>query len=191
MLSKEFIGTVSTLLTLVGYLPYILSTVKGRTKPHVFSWIIWGTIATIVFFAQTSDDAGPGAWAMGFSAAGCFIIAALAVRFGEKKITRSDWLSFVGALMAIPIWCLTRNPLWAVLLVTAIDACGYYPTFRKSWHHPREENVIVYIVDSMKFVLALLALEHYSTVTVLSPLFIALVEAALTVMILWRRLVRR
>lgn len=187
MSNNEILGCLSLALSVIGYGPYVLSTLRRQIKPHMFSWIIWGMIAAIAFFAQDSDDAGPGAWAMGFTAVSCLVIAALAAHCGEKHITRSDWLSFVGALLAIPLWYVTQDPLWALVLVTAIDSCGYYPTFRKSWNKPRDENIIVYVMDATKFVLALLALEHYSVVTVLSPLFVSVVETALVMMILMRR----
>ncbi len=187
MLDKNVLGIVSIILTLVGYTPYFLTTLKGQTKPHLFSWIIWGLISAISYFAQDSDNAGPGAWASGVSATGCFVIAALAVRYGEKNIKRSDWFCLIATLAAIPLWAVTENALWAVLLITVIDAGGYYPTFRKSWSNPREENIIVYILDTIKYVFALFALSHYSVITTLSPLFIVLAEGSLVLLILWRR----
>jgi hypothetical protein len=187
MLTKPFLGYLSAFLTLAGYGPYVLSTLSGRTRPHLFSWFIWGTIATIIFFAQDSDNAGPGAWSMGVSGIGCFVIAGLAIHYGEKVITWSDWASFVAALAAIPLWITTRNALWAVVMVTMIDACGYYPTYRKSWSNPREENIAPYSFDTVKCIIALFALNHYSFVTVLSPAFIAVTEGILVSMILWRR----
>jgi len=48
----------------------------------------------------------------------------------------ADWYFFLAALAAIPLWLLTRTPLYSVVVVTVIDALAYVPTFRKSWHRP-------------------------------------------------------
>ena len=187
MLSKEIFGYISVAMAVIGYLPYICTVLQKRTKPHVFSWVIWGTVSAIIYCAQDSVNAGAGDWAMGFTALTCFFIAGLALFYGEKKITRSDWISFVGALTAIPVWYVTQNPLGAVIMATIIDTAAYYPTFRKSYFKPYEENLVVYCSTVVKFIFALLALDHYSLVTVLSPTFIIFVESAFIMMVLWRR----
>jgi hypothetical protein len=141
----------------------------------------------IVFLAQLSKGAGAGAWVTGFSAAACVLIAGLFVTRGEKNITKSDWLAFVGAIITIPVWYFTHDPLWAVILATAIDAMAYYPTFRKSYFKPYEENFFTYSMDTFKWIVALFALGNYSATTMLYPLFLLLANSALVSMILWRR----
>lgn len=141
---KDIYGYASVALTFAGYSPYIRSTIRGKIKPHVFSWMIWSAIAGIAFFAQDSDGAGPGAWAMGITAISCAIIAVLAFFIGDRDIKRSDWGFFLGAICSLPVWYITHNALYAIFLITLIDAFGYYPTFRKTWNRPFDENEIVY-----------------------------------------------
>jgi len=74
------------------------------------------------FFAQLSDKAGAGSWATGLSAAFCLDIGILALFRGEKHITRGDWIAFLTTFLAIPLWVVTSDLLWSVLLVTGIDA---------------------------------------------------------------------
>jgi hypothetical protein len=31
---------VAVILTWIAFLPYILSTFRGQTRPHVFSWVV-------------------------------------------------------------------------------------------------------------------------------------------------------
>jgi uncharacterized protein with PQ loop repeat len=37
---KEVIGIIAVIFTFVGYIPYIMDTIKGKTKPHIYSWFI-------------------------------------------------------------------------------------------------------------------------------------------------------
>lgn len=174
-------------ISTIGYGIYIRSTLKKQTKPHLFSWAVWTVLMFIVFFAQLSKGGGAGAWVTGFSAAACLIIAGLAVTYGERNITKSDWFAFVGAIIIIPVWYFTQDPLWAVILATAVDAMAYYPTFRKSYLKPYEENFMTYSIDISKWIVALFALGHYSATTMLYPVFLLLANSALVSMILWQR----
>ncbi|NTU77560.1 MAG: hypothetical protein HGA90_07100 [Alphaproteobacteria bacterium] len=187
METKELFGVLSVVVGCVGFAPYFWDILKKRTKPHAFTWIVWTLLAGIVFFAQAVDRAGPGAWATGFTAAACLLIAVLALQRGEKQITRSDWTTFVAALAAIPLWYFTAEPFYVVLLVTGIDGLACYPTYRKSWAKPQEETAKFYALAAIKFVLALFALENHTAVTMLYPSFLIIANGALLVLILWRR----
>ena len=184
---KEALGLLSVALSCIGYSRYFWHIFKKQTKPHAFSWIVWGLTAAIAFFAQRSDAAGAGAWITGFSALTFFAIAAWAVFRGERDIRRSDWWTFTGALAAIPLWYFTGNPLGAVILVTAIDTLGYYPTFRKAYCKPHEETALTHGLDVLKFIPALFAMDNFTVITLLYPSLQLAADGALTLMIMWRR----
>src|SRR3989338_9631999 len=96
---KIVLGIIAIILGFVGYMPYFREMFLGKTRPHVFSWFVWGLLTGIAFFAQIAKGGGAGAWVTGFSAIICFCIAVLAFFYGEKQITKSDWFSFAGALL--------------------------------------------------------------------------------------------
>ncbi|MFN3826985.1 MAG: hypothetical protein ACK4NR_05095 [Micavibrio sp.] len=186
-IDKDFLGYLSLVVAFASYIPYVVSTIRGHTKPHVFSWIIWGLVTAIVFVAQTTENAGPGGWATGFSAFFLLLIAALGFHYGEKQRTRGDWIAFLATLSAIPLWYVTKNPLWSVLLVTTIDVVAYYPTLRKSWHKPKEEMALKYILTAVKYCASLMALQHYSLITVVYPLASLVMELAVIILLFLRR----
>ena len=84
---------------------------------------------------------------------------------------------------------MTSDPLWSVLLVTAIDAVAYYPTFRKSYAKPDEELAFKYVLTVIRYLFSLLALEHFTVVTSVYQLVSIVMEAGVVVMLLWRRAV--
>ena len=172
---------------LASYIPYFFSIAKGKTKPHAFSWFIWGLLTTIAFFAQMAGGAGTGAWVTGFTAALCYAIVVAALFKGEKQITKSDWATFLGALFTLPVWYMTKDPLAAIILITIIDALGFYPTFRKSWHKPHEEMPLAYGLSGLKFLIALFALENFTATTALYPFSLVVMNWIFVAMVLWRR----
>ncbi|SFV71261.1 hypothetical protein MNB_SV-13-965 [hydrothermal vent metagenome] len=47
----------------------------NKTKPHLFSWIIWGITTSIAFFAIYSSDGDVGSYPVAFASFLCFAIA--------------------------------------------------------------------------------------------------------------------
>ncbi|GEM_PF-1476301 len=184
---KTIFGVLSLVVSIAGYVPYFSSIIAGRCKPHAFSWVTWTMATALIFLAQCSKDAGPGAWVTGLTALACFLISLFSLRNGEKEITRSDEVIFGIGLAAIPLWAVTQDPLWSVLLMMGIISLGFYPTFRKSYDKPYEEHAFFYGTCVAKFFFGFLAVQHYSLVTALSPLFGMLINAAFLAMLLWRR----
>jgi hypothetical protein len=184
---RDILGITATIIAFTSYVPYIVTILKGTTKPHGFSWFVFGILMIIGFIAQNADGAGAGAWVTGASALICFIIAGLAVFKGTFSPTKSDWYAFIGSLLAIPVWLVTDNPVYAVLLITVIDILAFYPTIRKAYHFPNEELLFTYTLSGIKFILAFIALENISLTTAFYPGSLIVMNGLFITMVLWRR----
>jgi len=167
LIQHELIAFVSLLISLAGSGIYIASILRGRTRPHFYSHFIWAIITGIAFFAQLHDHAGPGAWTMGLTAFTCLIQALLAMKFGEKNIAATDRFALGAALLAIGWWAATSDPLMAVILASLINGFAFYPTFRKSWMKPGQENLTGYNISSIKIALSIAALTNFTLTTTL------------------------
>ncbi len=184
---KIVFGIAAVVISFIGYIPYFRDIISKKTKPHVFSWFIWSLSGGIGFFAQIISGAGSGAWIMGLGFTVSAVITILAYRQGEKTITLSDWVAFSGALLGLVLWRLTDNPLLAIIFVTVTDALAFAPTFRKAYHKPHEETFVSWFFSSVKYLLALVAIQSYSLTTVLYPLYLGLSNGGFAIMLLVRR----
>jgi hypothetical protein len=185
---KELLSALAIVLTFAMFIPYIVSIHRGRTKPHVFSWVIWALGTFVVFLAQLAGDGGVGAWPIGVSALITGYIAVLAYRkHSDRAITRTDWIFLVIALAALPCWFLTSDPLWAVVILTGVDLAGFGPTFRSAHARPHDERIGFYSLGVVRNVLAIAALEHYSPTTVLFPAAVAAACVVFVAMVAYRR----
>lgn len=179
MVTKELLGLTAIAIDFGSIVPYIRAIMAGHKKPHVFTWIIWGLTTSVIFFSQLSENAGAGAWVTGFSACLCFVIVGLSLwKNPGLQITRLDWVFFTGALCSIPLWYVTSNPLWAVILLCAIDVMGYVPTLRKAYVLPQEESVFLFAIQILKNCLTISALEVYTVSTVLFSLTVSIMNIA-------------
>lgn len=185
---KELLSAVAIALTFIAFFPYIRSILKGETKPHVFSWLIWGSTTFIVFLAQLADKGGAGAWPIGVSGIITIYVAILAyMKKSDITITRTDWLFFITAMTSLPLWYFTSDPLWAVVVLTTVDVLGFAPTFRKAYVFPFEEMLTFFVIMAARNLISILALAHYSITTVLFPATTAVVCLAFIVMVMYRR----
>ena len=184
---KEAFGYLAVLAAIISYASYIIGIIRKKAKPHLFSWLIWGMITSITFSAQYSDEAGPGAWSTGLSSICLLGIALLAIWYGEDERTRSDWIAFLSTTFAIPLWCITNDPLWSILLVTLIDIVAYFPTLRKSYVKPHEEIMIKYIFTVLKYAASIVSINKYSLVTVLYPAISLFMDLLMVCLLILRR----
>ncbi|TVZ41504.1 hypothetical protein P886_0850 [Alteromonadaceae bacterium 2753L.S.0a.02] len=182
---KALFSSVAVVLTLIAFIPYIRAILNGDTKPHVFSWVIWGISTSVVFIAQCQAQGCVGAIPIGLSGFVTLVIALLAFfKRGDASITPMDWCFLFAAFSALPFWFATAEPLWAVVILTGVDLMGFGPTLRKAWHQPRDESLLFYSLFLVRNLLALAALESYSLSTVLFPLAIA-AACALLITLIW------
>ena len=161
---------------------------QGKTKPHVFSWVIWGLVTFIVFLAQLSDDGGLGAWPIGVSGVFSVYVAYLAyIHKSDITLTKIDWAFFAIALGSIPLWYFTSDALYSVIILTVIDVCGFAPTFRKSYNKPFDEPLIFFLVMTARNFISMIALENYSIITTIFPAVTGVTGLVFILMVVYRR----
>lgn len=170
MPSKEIFGALALILTFVAFIPYFRSIWQRKTRPHVFSWLIWAAGTVIISIAQWTDGAGIGAWPIAVSGLLTFGVAFLALaRSPDTSIVKMDWLFLALALTALPLWFFTSTALSAVIVLTVVDLLGFGPSVRKTYERPHEENATFFTVTVFRNGFVIAALENYSWTTILFP----------------------
>ena len=184
---RALLGALSVAMLVASRGGYFYGILKGTTRPHGFSWFIWGTISGIGFAAQVAEGAGPGSWARGFGSVTCFALAWLAYKHGTRDIKRVDWATLAVALGSIPLWMATKTPFWSVLIVCAIDTIGYLPTVRKAWHLPEEEFAVSYLFSCLAALFSFFAIKEYTPSTWLYPAVLTFTNGGMWLFLLARR----
>ena len=181
---KLMLGGIAAAIAVLQYVPYIRDIVKGKTKPHAFSWFVWGLPAGIVYFAQILQGAGAGSWATGVTVVLCVVIFVFSLFKGERDIKIVDWICLLISLIAVGLWIVVRDPLWSVILVTIADFAAIGPTIRKSLIKPYEETMSTYVLGTFKWIFSIAALQLYVPITVIYPVAMVLTNALFMAMIM-------
>jgi hypothetical protein len=184
---RELLGLIAVGFGVAGYFLYLRNTFLGRTKPHAFSWLLWGLLTGIVFTAQTMNGAGAGAWVTGASCALCILIGFFGLAVDERGFVLFDWVFLLAGLAALLAWFAVKQPTMSIIIVTAVDVIGYASTLRKSYYRPHQETAMSFTLNSLKYMIALLALQSYSIITCLYPAALVIMNGAVAFMIALRR----
>ena len=184
---KWALAGTAALISICNLLYYISTVIKGKTKPHMYTWLIWGLVTVIAALGQIVNGGGWGGYYTLLVAFNCFTIATLAFFKGEKNIVLFDKYCLIACLISIALWPLTKAPLLSVILVTLIDTVGFLPTLRKSYNKPHEENLISFILYGLTYSMSIVALASYNFVTVFYPAVIATSALSLAIMLMIRR----
>ncbi|MFN0278775.1 MAG: hypothetical protein ACKVRN_09240 [Pyrinomonadaceae bacterium] len=185
---KDIFGVVAIILTFAGYAPYFRDVVRGKTKPHVYSWFLWGFVTFIAAALQISGGAGLGGYVTLTAATMCSTVFVLGyISKGERDITRSDTVFLILGFVALAFWLIAEQPVISMILVTTIDLLGFGPTVRKSWNKPHSETLSFYLLNTFRFALAVMALHTYTIVTAAYPITWAFANGIFGALLLIRR----
>ncbi len=186
---KEVIGLTAVGLNVLGMVPYVISIYRGKTKPHLFSNLIWAIVTAIAFFGQVTKDAGPGAWTTGVATLFTIYTCFLAIKYGTKDVAKIDYIFLSLGLLSIIPWILTDDPTISVVMATFIDACGFAPTIRKTWNDPKSENLFSWVVNLIRHGLSMFAMRSFVLATFIYPLALLFMNI-ITILVILRNKIK-
>ena len=127
--ATPILGLLAGLVGVADTLPYVRDTVRGRTRPHRGTWLIWGILAIVVCVSQRAEGAS---WSLVLTA----VVFALAIRHGEGGVTVVELSVVAVACAGIAGWFLAREPLVAVACVIAADLSAAAMMTPKAYRDP-------------------------------------------------------
>jgi len=184
---KLVFAIVGAVLSTIAAIPYIRDTLRGRTAPHMYTWLIWVITGAV---AGAGAWHGNGGWGIIGHIVGTFfiiVIFLLSLKYGTRNIKRSDTVSLVVALLAIVVWVQLENPILSIFMISAIDAVGYFPTYRKLWEEPRSETLFTWILYCATVSLSFFSLYEYNFLTSLYPAVILTCNIVVVALCILRR----
>jgi len=179
------VAITATVLTIIGYIPYFKDVFAKRTKPHIYTWMIWAITQGTATVALLYGGGKFGSMSLVIGTVLVLFIFGLSFKYGTKNITKVDTITLIVALSAIVVWWKLNNPLLAVIMISMIDGLAYIPTIRKSYAEPYSETISFWIIMAIVSTLTIVSNAEYNllTVTYLSVLAVANVATALVISI--------
>jgi hypothetical protein len=149
---------LSTALAIYCTFPYVLAILKGKTKPHQFSWLIFSIMNGIVLFSQYFAGGRESVLISLIFFLGSIVVFLLSLKYGLHDSSRWDRVLFVFALCTIVIWLITKSNDVAIWLTLIIDLAATSMTILKIKNQPDSEDPIPWIIASVAYVFTILTL---------------------------------
>ncbi len=185
--TKTLLTVVALLLAVLAYIPYFRDIMRGKTRPHAFTWLVWCVMSTVAFFSQVSDGGGVGTWVLAFTAVINFVIFCFAIYKGETDITNMDWFCLMGAFLGVALFTFNEDPPMSLLIISAVDIIGFVPTVRKTMTRPYQETMSTFAITSLKYIFSIAALENYTFITVYYPSVVGTMNALFVILLIVQR----
>ena len=165
-MSKELIfALISTLIYLIGAVPFWQDVLRWRTTPHLLTYALWWILVAFNVFVLVKNRefyALIPSWLMFVSLS----IATIYAIFVWKKIVINwfDWICGTLGILLILYWIYSRNILNTVLLTLIIDLIAFLPTFKKWYLAPWTESILIYAMSAVGQVATLLSLSGFQNI---------------------------
>lgn len=184
---KESIAIIASILAIIGNVPYLMDIVKGRVKPHPYTWFVWSIVSCIIFFGQIAKGAGIGALPTAASEIFTILIFFFSIRYGFKDIKKIDTVFLIISLVGLIPWVITKDPTISVIIAVSVDILAFIPSLRKTWHEPSTETPILYSMNVFRHILMLASLQAYNIATMLHSIVMITSNTLMTFLILRKK----
>ena len=185
--ATPILGLLAGLVGVADTLPYVRDTVRGRTRPHRGTWLIWGVLAVVTCVSQRAAGAS---WSLVLTASQAVltgVVFALAVRHGEGGVTAFELSAMAVACAGVAGWVLARESLVAVACVIAADLSAAAMMTPKTYRDPHSETLAMYALASVGGALAAGAVGALDVRLLLYPVYYCLANGAMALLIfVWR-----
>lgn len=181
---KAILVPIAVVFAIIGNVPYLRDVIKGKVRPHPYTWLVWSLVSCIMFFGQIAKGAGIGAIPTGASEIFTIIIFFFSLKYGFKNIVRRDTYFLILALLGLIPWILTKDPTISVIIVVSIDLMAFVPTLHKAKCFPSTENPILYEMNVLRHIFTLFSLQAYNIATMLHSIAMIVVNSFMTFLLL-------
>ena len=176
------LNLLSGLLTLIANIPYIISILKGKTKPNRATWWIWCGVDLILAFTYQETGATAALGLAYGSLLGVLIIAVLSLRYGVQGMTTLDYVCLLSAIGTAVLWLTTSSPFLPHFLIVCIDFFGWLPTFQKTLNDPGSEEPLAWMLWVCGAFVALLNIDLFTFWNMFFPLYIVISDGTIAVL---------
>jgi hypothetical protein len=187
MATLPILGVLAGLVGIADTLPYVRDTLRGVTRPHRGTWLIWSVLAVVACASQHADGASWSLVLTASQAAFTGLIFVLAVRHGEGGLSAYELAMFAVAGAGLGGWLLAHEPVVAVACVIAADLGAVAMMIPKAYRDPHSETLAMYGLASVAGGLSAGAVGALDVSLLLYPVYYCLANGALALLILARR----
>jgi len=184
---QELIGIIAGALAFLQLFPYVVSILRGHTKPERATYAIWSLVNIIIVASYVASGAETTIWVGIAYALSQLFVFALSFKYGVGGLSKLDVICLIMALGGAAIWITTSNPTLALYFCIFVKAIGLIPTLRKVYYRPDTENTASWVMCACASILNMFALVSFAPEIALLPIYGLLGDGIVALMVLFPR----
>ncbi len=182
---QQYIGIISAVVGLSASIPYVPSIIKGETKPNRVSWGIWTALGFVLALSYQGIGAESTSWLAWVFFINPLIVFSLSFKYGVGGWERLDKICLTGVVFAVCLWFF--SPSWSLGVSIAVDLFALIPTLYKTWHKPKEENMMGWLIITIASVINLFAIDSFQLGIVIYPIYAVVSCGSIVFVIFWKK----
>jgi hypothetical protein len=152
---SEFFGLLAGVTVLITYSLYFRQTLKGQSTPNPSTWAIWlivGILNSFTYFSVVHENLWQSLIVImvTISVIVVFIYSAFKSKF--SKLSQTEIIAFVLALLIGIYWQLTANDRLSNLLLQVIYIISYIPTIIGIIRGHAKEHYMAWVIAALAYV---------------------------------------
>ncbi|TAL49041.1 hypothetical protein EPN83_02085 [Patescibacteria group bacterium] len=183
---RSILGVIAGVITFLAFVPYIISTVKGDTKPERATWFIWAVVGFLLLTSYHYSGAVSTIWAAVTYFIGPLIVALISVKYGVGGWSVLDKVCLSGAAVSLILWYVTKSAPVALYINILVDFLGLIPTIVKTYNNPSSESRLSWSMSTIGNFVNLLAINRLTLSIIIFPAYFLLNTGTILLLILFR-----
>lgn len=187
VLIHSLAGKIAGLVSLLGFIPYIIATLKGRNRPNRATWIIWTVVGVALLASYRAAGATDAIWVTVANVIAFGAVVIVSIKHGEGGWNFFDVGCLVGAAGGFGLWWYFESPLPTLYISIVIDLIGALPTLKKSYINPAGEDRLTWTLFWAANTLNLVAVSQWNFAMAAYPIYLFLISGTMVLILYVRR----
>lgn len=179
--------TASAALAVLGYVPYIVATIRKETVPSKGSWLIWSAFDTIAAISMLIK--GTPNYQIITVAAGNWITLGFALWYGKAGWTTLEKFCVALAGIGVVAGFIVQDPVITLVITLSAVFIGSFPTFESGVCTPYKEDRWAWLLFAASSALAAISVKEWTVAHAAQPIVFLCVSGPMTLMT-WRPFAR-
>jgi hypothetical protein len=183
---KAIFGVLSSIILIIGGVPYLKDIYNKKVNPHILSWAGWSFITALGAFAMLANGSE---WVVAILFANtilCLIVVGYSIfkKVGVWSASVFDFIFFGMGILGLILWQIIGSPIIAIIFAISADLCFGLPTIIKTLKNPASETYFSWLASTVSGLLSLFAMKQYTFSEVAYPLYLFIFDALVLLLVL-------
>jgi len=170
----QALGIISGLIAFFALVPYFISVIKNKSRPHPISWAMWALMGVISLGTYWGTGARDTIYIAFVNFLNPLIVTFLSIKYWDwkKHFSRLEYTCFVLSIVSVVIWLCFQNPTAALTFNLIADLIAAIPTLIKTYKNPSSEDTKTWLLFVIANFLSLVAIQQWTYGIALLPAYL-------------------